>query len=388
MEQVLPLGVAIAIASNLMVCLYFLMLNRYHQQNEAFVYWASSCGLFSMGATSLFTAYHLQNFSLLVPLSCGVLFTACYCLFIGLNRFELTSSPAKQEKQINKFFILGITAITASSFYPQTINGVTCLLMATILLLTEGCFCRRRTHAFVGYSALRVILLVHAGVMLLQGLMLLYQPTALNIQLSGTWIQVILLTHLLLTMATALILPMLQLTRKQLHWERLANTDELTRVLNRRAFLNKVDTSINSAQRTCLLMIDIDHFKRINDSYGHQAGDEVLKNVAKGLQRFVRYHDVVGRLGGEEFAILMPDVTQIEAKAIAHRILTGIADQVIEVGEHSLRVTISIGAAFSQYSGQNWESLFACADSALYQAKDGGRNVIAIYEATHLAPAC
>ncbi len=388
MEQVLPLGVAIAIASNLMVCLYFLMLNRYHQHNDAFLYWASSCGLFSMGATSLFTAHYLQSFTVLVPLSCGVLFTACYCLFIGLNRFELTSSPAKQEKQINKFFVLGITAIAASSFYPHILNGVTCLLMAAILLLTEGCFCRRRTHAFIGYSILRVLLLVHAAVMFVQGVMLLYQPAEMNIQLSGTRIQVMLLTHLMLTMATALILPMLQLTRKQLHWEKLANTDELTRVLNRRAFLNQVEKSINSAHRTCLLMIDIDHFKRINDTYGHQAGDEVLKKVAKGLQRFVRYHDVVGRLGGEEFAILMPDVTRTEAKAIAARILTGVAEQLVEVGEHSLQVTVSIGAAFSQQGEKNWDSLFACADNALYQAKDGGRNVIAIYEETPLAPAC
>ncbi|NMH61530.1 GGDEF domain-containing protein [Alteromonas ponticola] len=388
MEQVLPFGVAVAISSNLMVCLYFLMLNRYHQKCPAYLYWASSCGLFSLGASSLFAAYHLFTFPLLVPLACIALFTACYCLFIGLNRFELTTSPAKQEKQINKFYLLGLAAIGASTIYPQTLNGVTCLLMAALLLLTEGCFCRRRTNAFIGYSALRVVLMVHAAVMFLQGVMLLTQPAELNMQLSETWIQVMLLTHMLMTMSTALILPMLQLTRKQIHWERLANTDELTRVLNRRAFLKQVDLSNSTTYKSCLFMIDIDHFKRINDSYGHQAGDEVLKSVARSLQAHIRHRDVVGRLGGEEFAILLPEIDFTEAKKIAERILRGVADQLIPVNDHLLNVTVSIGVAFSHQGERDWDSLYSCADRALYQAKDGGRNLIAIHDEPLVAAIC
>ncbi|MCW8107453.1 GGDEF domain-containing protein [Alteromonas ponticola] len=378
MEQVLPFGVAIAIASNLMVCLYFVMLNRYHQENPAYLFWASSCGLFSLGASSLFAAYHFERYVLLVPLASIALFTACYCLFIGLNRFELTSSPTKQQKQINKFYVIGLAVIAASSMYPHTLNGVTCLLMAASLLLTEGCFCRRRTHAFVGYTALRIALFVHAAVMFLQGMILLYQPVTMSIQLSGTWIQIMLLTHLLMTMSTALILPMLQLTRKQLHWERLANTDELTRVLTRRAFLKKVERSLTSTGKTALLMIDIDHFKHINDNYGHQAGDVVLKKVAGSLQTYVRRQDVVGRLGGEEFAILLPAITDKEAKSIADRILTSVANLEIGVDEHIINVTVSIGVAFSQQGEENWDRLYSYADSALYQAKRGGRNGIAV----------
>ncbi|MCW8092979.1 GGDEF domain-containing protein [Alteromonas sp. ASW11-130] len=380
MEQVLPFGVAVAIASNLMVCLYFLMLNRYHQESKAYLFWACSCGLFSLGACSLIAAFHLQATAILVPLASVVLLTACYCLFIGLNSFELTSSSTKQGKKINKFYVLGLAAIGASSFFPQTLNGVTCLLMAAILLLTEGCFCRRRTHAFVGYSALRVILLGHAAVMLVQGFILLNQPATMNVQLSSPWIQVMLTTHLLLTMATALILPMLELTRKQIHWERLANTDELTGVLNRRAFLKQVNLSVNSTFKTCLLMIDIDHFKRINDNYGHQAGDEVLKKVARSLHTHVRNQDVVGRLGGEEFAILLPEINYDEAKSIADRILVGVANQIIEIDSHQLNITVSIGVAFSHQGEKDWDRLYSCADSALFQAKEGGRNLIAVYD--------
>jgi two-component system cell cycle response regulator len=163
--------------------------------------------------------------------------------------------------------------------------------------------------------------------------------------------------------------------------ELLARTDPLTQTLNRRALMDRLATELERARRYGLrltvLMIDIDHFKAVNDSYGHLVGDEALREVARILQREARTVDVVARYGGEEFVVMLPETTDEGAMALAERIRQRIEEQPMVGGEAYswLRVTVSIGVAtVSEQHRASTEDLIAQADEALYRAKSEGRN--------------
>lgn len=158
-----------------------------------------------------------------------------------------------------------------------------------------------------------------------------------------------------------------------------ARQDHLTGLNNRRHFLELGQHELLRTQRThqplSLLMLDIDHFKRINDTWGHQAGDLVLQRLAKILGSTLRTIDMVGRLGGEEFAALLPDTTQQQAIEAAERLREAVAASSIDIGQREpLRLTISIGVTTLVEDHPTLDDLLSQADDALYQAKKSGRN--------------
>ena len=121
-------------------------------------------------------------------------------------------------------------------------------------------------------------------------------------------------------------------------------------------------------------MIDVDHFKTVNDRYGHAVGDEALKSVANICLKEKRASDIVGRLGGEEFAIVLPETDLGQARTVAERICRDIAAQQLRTAEVEFHVTVSIGFAAATISMSGFEALLSAADQALYQAKSNGRN--------------
>ncbi|MFZ5687689.1 MAG: GGDEF domain-containing protein [Bacillota bacterium] len=166
---------------------------------------------------------------------------------------------------------------------------------------------------------------------------------------------------------------------------RLANLDHLTGVLNRRAFMERLDSEIARCQRIkiplALIMSDLDNFKSINDNYGHQTGDEVLRMVAGKTKNLVRKYDFIGRYGGEEFVICTPGASLLTAKEIAERLRREIEESVIPVekGACYIKVTASFGISFLEGdSSTDIDSLIKRADDALYLAKKQGKNQIVI----------
>ncbi|MCJ7771556.1 MAG: diguanylate cyclase, partial [Desulfobacterales bacterium] len=163
----------------------------------------------------------------------------------------------------------------------------------------------------------------------------------------------------------------------------LANTDALTNVLNRRAFMERMDQEVQRAvrEKTSLsfLITDIDHFKNVNDKYGHQAGDVVLKLVANQFKLFSRPYDFVGRYGGEEFVVGIPGADSIQLNGIAERMRKRLElmDMLLPNGSGPIRITASFGVASLEInSGENLDSLIRRADEALYRAKEKGRNCV------------
>lgn len=165
--------------------------------------------------------------------------------------------------------------------------------------------------------------------------------------------------------------------------EVLALTDPLTQTHNRRALMDRLSAEVERARRYALhlsmLMVDLDHFKAVNDSYGHVIGDDVLRGVSRVLQREARAVDVVARFGGEEFVIVLPETAEEGAVALAERIRARVAETPpVPGGEYGwLRVTVSIGVATIPSPRVNSpEDLIALADEALYRAKARGRNCV------------
>jgi two-component system cell cycle response regulator len=160
--------------------------------------------------------------------------------------------------------------------------------------------------------------------------------------------------------------------------ERLATTDGLTGLLNHRTFQGRLDEHLAQAQRygkrLSLILCDIDHFKSVNDTYGHPVGDVVLKGVARTLAREARAADVVARYGGEEFAVVMPETDAAGALVIAERIRERIAALGFDTGQGRLAVTLSLGVATFPEDGDRKAALVERADGCLYEAKRKGRN--------------
>ena len=162
----------------------------------------------------------------------------------------------------------------------------------------------------------------------------------------------------------------------------LAIVDPLTRLHNRRFLQTHLATLVNDdavrGAALSLMVLDIDHFKQINDQYGHDCGDEVLRESADRLRDAVRSIDIVARFGGEEFVIAMPDTEPFAAQRVAERIRASFERKpfAIERGGRTIRVTISIGVATAYGKGISADALFKQADAALYEAKRGGRNCV------------
>jgi diguanylate cyclase (GGDEF)-like protein len=164
----------------------------------------------------------------------------------------------------------------------------------------------------------------------------------------------------------------------------LADTDALTSLLNRRAFLPLANDAMSYFMRyrrpICILMIDIDHFKRVNDLYGHAAGDEVIRQVARIVSEAIRTTDKVARFGGEEFVVLLRETDLKGAAIFADRIRQTVANTVFELDGQCLRATISIGLAEAELTDVDVDHTIERADRALYVAKSGGRNCVRSFQ--------
>jgi diguanylate cyclase (GGDEF)-like protein len=174
------------------------------------------------------------------------------------------------------------------------------------------------------------------------------------------------------------------LQEQQSQLEHLAREDALTGLANRRRFEERAKEECLRAQRyhhpLSVLLADLDHFKSINDTYGHAFGDAVLKDIGQTLLRHCRTSDLCARHGGEEFAILLPETELIEAYKVAERLCTAVRSMVFPQPSGIMHVTVSFGAASINHERvQTLEELLEQADQALYTAKRNGRDRVEIY---------
>lgn len=254
------------------------------------------------------------------------------------------------------------------------------LTQALVMLFTVG----MSVSAVSCYSAYRDMTLVSIGLVLSPcTVWLLFQPSPIQIGMGLSIVMFASFTARATHKMSQALETAFRLTREMEQANsistRAAQTDELTGLKSRRAFFEHAQLLYDECKSNrlglCAVMLDMDHFKHINDTYGHQVGDQVLRQMGVVISSSFRTTDVYGRLGGEEFAILLPDTSIDVATRIAEELIQAIAALMIEPVH---RITASLGVASTQTGHTDLHSLMNDADKALYRAKALGRNQVAV----------
>jgi len=245
-------------------------------------------------------------------------------------------------------------------------------------------FWRGRSEPLVSRWPAIFMLFAHGALYLLRmpiGAMLPWSPAG-NQVLGSVWLTVLSFEGLLFTIAIAFILLAMAKERTEHRHKTAALVDPLTGVANRRAFLQEGEASLkrqaNDPRPTAVMLLDLDHFKSINDRFGHAVGDRVLEIFADVAGRCIRHADLFGRLGGEEFAAVLRDTTCERALAVGEQIRAGFAEAAREVDGRPVAGTVSIGIVISDDAVLDLSALLAQADHALYHAKEGGRDRVEV----------
>jgi diguanylate cyclase (GGDEF)-like protein len=257
------------------------------------------------------------------------------------------------------------------------------MIIAAYTWLAAYEFWRGRSEPLVSRWPAIVLFLTHGGMFLLR--------TPLNAMLHGSdsdsilssaWLSVLSLEAFLMTIATAFILLAMSKERTELRHKTAAMIDPLTGLLNRRAFVQDAEALLQQQiardRPIGVLLIDLDNFKSINDRFGHAVGDKVLQIFAKTTRTNLRQTDLVGRLGGEEFTVVLADAAHDNAYLVAERLRNAFAVNAAMVDGAELNATASIGVSVIIDPSQDLAKLITLADQALYLAKARGRNRVEV----------
>jgi diguanylate cyclase (GGDEF)-like protein len=256
-------------------------------------------------------------------------------------------------------------------------------LITTYTWLAAYEFWRGRSEPLVSRWPAILMLFAHGSLFLLRTPLVAILPWSPTNEVFGSvWLTVLSFEALLFTIAIAFILLAMAKERTEHRHKMAAMIDPLTGIANRRSFLQVADelTKRHAANRcpTAVLLIDLDHFKSINDRFGHAVGDRVLEIFAGTAKNLMRSSDLVGRLGGEEFAAVLYNVNRDKARTIADAIRAGFAVAASEVDGLPVAATLSIGMVFSEEAALDVHELLRQADQSLYYAKERGRNRIEV----------
>ncbi len=256
-------------------------------------------------------------------------------------------------------------------------------IITTYTWLTAYEFWRGRSEPLVSRWPAIFMLFAHGSLFLLRTPLVSVLPWSVTNRVYGSvWLTVLSFEALLFTISIAFILLAMAKERTELRHRTAAMVDPLTGIANRRSFMQDaahlVKRHVANPRPTAVLLIDLDHFKSINDRFGHALGDRTLEIFALTARHSVRSTDLLGRLGGEEFAAVLADTTREKAAAVAERIRSSFAHAALEVDNHPVGATVSIGVVHCQDAVLDVHELLAQADQALYCAKENGRNRVEI----------
>jgi len=257
------------------------------------------------------------------------------------------------------------------------------LIITSYIWLTGFEFWRGRADPLVSRLPAVFMLLAYGAVFLLRTpLAMMLPPVPTNTAFSSVWLTVLSFEELLFTIAVAFVMLAMTKERTEQGHRNAALADPLTGVSNRRGFLLECDEltreQAEKSQTASVLVLDLDHFKSINDRFGHAIGDRVLQVFAQTAAANLRATDLFGRLGGEEFAVLLCNVGRERALVAAERIRSTFAEVALEVDGRPVSATVSIGVAMSEGKRVDVSGLLVQADQALYRAKERGRNRVEI----------
>ncbi len=319
----------------------------------------------------------------LIPLGNTLIVAGHIAQFVAVKQF------LDERVQPMPLWVLGVAVFVATLVFTYAQNSFPArTVIITVgsviaLIATARALFRGASSELVAARYTALLLLVMAVMLSLRGAYTVASGTTLNTLFAGDLFQFVYVsTYVILSVLTGLAFVLLVAERLRLELERMATLDPLTGIYNRRTFTDLVERELARAARAgsavALVVIDLDHFKGVNDRYGHVAGDAVLKAFVATAHGALRKQDLLGRYGGEEFCVVLPGASPVEAVMIAQRLRESVDAHPVPVGDRSIRYTISAGVAHSNRAGLDLDSLVRDADEALYRAKGRGRNQVSL----------
>jgi diguanylate cyclase (GGDEF)-like protein len=353
-------------------------------QNTAIraVAWWGFAHLLRAASVVLFGMYGNAPDLITIDLANAMLFTAFAVTWTGARVFD--GRPAEPV-----YLVTGAVLWLLVCRLPAIADSVdTRVLIASGIItaytwLAAYEFWRGRNEQLVSRWPAIFMLFAHGALFLLRTPLIAVLPwTPTDRVYNSVWLTVLSFEALLFTISIAFILLAMAKERTELRHRTAAMIDPLTGIANRRAFLHDADLMAKRhaarPKPTAVLLIDLDHFKSINDRFGHAVGDRVLEIFSAAARQSIRASDLLGRLGGEEFAAVLHDTSREKAVTVAERIREAFAEQAKEVDSRPVCATVSIGVVHSDGAALDIPGLLAQADQALYVAKERGRNRVEV----------
>ena len=346
------------------------------------VAWWGCAHLLRAASVMLFGMYGSVSDVISIDLANVILFTSFAALWTGARVFD--------GRSIQPVYLVGGAIVWVIAcrmpMFQDTLEARVLLSSGLVTAYTWATayeFWRGRSEPLVSRWPAIFMLFAHGALFLLRtpvSQVLPWSPT--NQMFNSVWLSVLSFEALLFTIAISFILLAMAKERTELRHKTAALVDPLTGIPNRRAFMEGAASLAKRqggvARPAAVLLADLDHFKSINDRFGHAVGDQVLQVFAASTSQLLGPDDMIGRLGGEEFAIVLGDSQPDEAVATADRIRTAYAEAAIEIAGHQIGGTVSIGIAVSEDGLLDVSALLAQADEALYCAKERGRDRVEV----------
>jgi len=348
------------------------------------VCWWGFAHVTRLASIALFGLYGSSPDLITIDLANALLFTAFAMTWTGARVFD--GRPVEPD-----YLVTGAVLWLLVCRLPLVMdsNNVRSLIISGIITayvwLTAYEFWCGRSEALISRWPAIVMFFAHGALFLLRTPMIALLPPA-SVGSGGVygsvWMTVLSFEVLLLTISSAFLLLAMAKERTELRHRKAAMVDPLTGIANRRSFLHDASMlaklHIANPRPTAFLVIDLDHFKSINDRFGHAVGDRVLEIFTEAARKSMRGSDLVGRLGGDEFAAVLADTSREKAVAVAERIRDTFAQMAQEVDGHPVCGTVSIGLVHCLERTLDVTELLAQADHALYYAKERGRNRVEV----------
>jgi diguanylate cyclase (GGDEF)-like protein len=371
----------------MMALVVFFMRRSYPPSIRGLGEWALA-PLVAFASTMLFAGRGFLPDFVTIVVANFVLFQACILYYAGSQKFLLGRSDTRGWTILNGF--LGLAMFWFSAMRPDfEIRLVLVTLAVSALFFFHALLYMRHRGEVFGKRLMTGLLLVQSMVAALRFLSALAGMAGESL-MDVSWIQSLYISMYSFTVLLLSISVILMATdRVHTEFEYMATRDPLTGALNRRALLDACRAAFASAgrRRAALLMVDLDHFKEINDRFGHLTGDAVLREAVGRMQRAIGDAGLLGRYGGEEFVVLLPDANQADAMNIAQRLKQAVGEPLAanspnaagpsDASESPLAavgsIAVSIGVAAGE-AGQRVDDVLARADAALYRAKALGRD--------------
>jgi len=353
-------------------------------QNTAIqaVAWWGFAHLIRAGSIVLFGMYGSSPDLITIDLANALLFTSFAVTWTGARVFD--GRPAEPVYLVTGavlwLLICRLPVLTdAIDMRSMIATGI----ITTYTWLTAYEFWRGRSEALVSRWPAIFMLFAHGSLFLLRTPLIAMLPWSVTNRVYGSvWLTVLSFEALLFTISIAFILLAMAKERTELRHRTAAMVDPLTGMANRRSFMQDAAQLAKrhaaNPRPTAVLLIDLDHFKSINDRFGHALGDRALEVFAITARQSVRSNDLLGRLGGEEFAAVLADTSRDKAMMVAERIRANFAQAALEVDNRPVGATVSIGLVHCQDLVLDVHELLAQADQALYCAKENGRNRVEV----------